>query len=134
MRGIVLATAAVACLPACYVENSSKCTRTEVQAEPADKVDLRAVGRSSVVSAELMAGDTPLSGKRLVFEIRDGGSTLYEGEARTDRSGVARYDLKRVDQAALLALARADDFQATFDGDGTYCSSGDEAPFKLLNT
>lgn len=132
MRRAALAAIVLAALPGCT--DAAGCTPTTTTAEPADKVDVRALGRSSVLSAELLADGAPVSGKKVVFEARDEGATVYEGEARTDRNGVARFDLKRVDQAALVALARADAYQATFDGDQTYCSSSDEAPFQVLDT
>lgn len=131
MRYVVVALALLG-LPACT--EGVNCAPTTIEAESADKVDVRAAGRSSVLSATLRASTAPVTGKKLVFEVRDEGATVYEGEARTDGSGVARYDLKRVDQAALVALARGDGYQVTFDGDATYCSSSDEAAFRVLDT
>ena len=132
MRRAALASLALLALPGCT--EVASCAPTTMAAEPADKVDLRALGRSSVLSAELLADGVPVAGKKVVFEARHEGATVYEGEARTDRNGVARFDLKRVDQAALVALARADAYQATFDGDASYCSSSDEARFEVLNS
>lgn len=125
------AVLALLALPACT--ETLNCTPTTIRAQDADKVDAASVGRSSVLTATLTA-TAPVSGKKLVFEVRDEGATVYEGEARTDSKGVARYDLKRVDQSALVALARADGYQVTFDGDATYCASSDEAAFRVLNT
>lgn len=38
---------------------------------------------------------------------------------------------RRVDVAALTALAQADEFRASFAGDGTYCASDDTAPIEV---
>ena len=123
---------AVAVLPGCYVE-SADCTPSTTTAKPADKVDVRAATSSAVVEARLTADGAPLSGRRLTFEILDDGATVYETTATTGSTGTARADLKRADAQALVALARADQFRASFGGDGTYCSSSDEAQFRTVN-
>lgn len=128
-----IAALALVLLTGCYTD-ATNCTPTTLEAEDADKVDLRAVSRSSVLKATLRTAAGPVGGKRLIFEVRDDGATVYEGGARTDSRGAGSYDLKRVDQTALVALARGDEYLVTFDGDTTYCSSSDEADFRVLNT
>jgi len=115
-------------LPACYVD--SDCVRTTTSAREASKV--RLAGGSAVVTATLRANGDGLDGKELTFEILDDGASVYTAEARTGSDGTARYDLKRASADALLAIARADAFRASFDGDETYCSSSDQAGFHTV--
>ena len=111
---------------------SVDCERTTTEAETANKVDLT-VGRSSTLAATLRAGDgTGLSGKPLRFAVLDDGAEVYHAEGSTGSDGVARVDLKRVDVGALQGLARADEFRASFAGDTTYCSSSDDADFRVV--
>lgn len=127
-----VALLALAALPACTVD-STGCTPTTTTARPADKVNVRAAGSSAVVEARLTADTAGLSGKRLTFEILDDGATVYETSATTGSTGTARADLKRADAEALVALARADEFRASFAGDSTYCSSDDSARVRIVN-
>ena len=133
MRTHLLTTAlvALAALPGCTVQ--SECTPTRTTARPADKVDVRSPTGSAVVQALLTSDGQPLDAKRLTFEILDDGSTVYETSASTGSAGTARADLKRLDPSAVVALARADSFRASFAGDATYCSSGDDAQFRTVN-
>ena len=124
------ALVALAALPGCYADGH--CLPTEITSSPANKVDVRAPTGSAVVQARLTADGEPLGAKRLSFEILDDGSTVYETSATTGSTGTARADLKRADPGAVVALARADAFRASFAGDDTYCSSFDNAPFRTV--
>jgi hypothetical protein len=117
--------------PAC--ESTGTCTPTTTKATEANKVDLTATSRSSTIEAKLTvkADGKALSGKSLGFAVLDNGAEVYTAEGTTQSSGVARIDLKRIELNALQAVARGDQFTATFSGDGTYCSSQDSAAFKV---
>lgn len=123
---------ALAALPGCYATPAS-CTPTTMAAKPADKVNLRAAGSSAVVEARLTADGAGLDAERISFEVLDDGASVHETSATTGANGTARTDLKRADPQALVALARADEFRASFAGDGTYCASSDEAPFRVVS-
>ncbi|MDQ3758182.1 MAG: hypothetical protein M3394_10080 [Actinomycetota bacterium] len=113
-------------LPACQ---AGHCTSTTMEATPAVKVSL---SRGGVLDARLTSEGAPLPGKTIEFAVLDDDATVYRGEAGSDGDGRARDDLKQVDPNALTGLARADGWRASFDGDATYCSSVDDAPFSLL--
>lgn len=66
----------------------------------------------------------------MCFDVNADGDTVYSDDASTGRSGVAAYDLKRVDAQALAAVARGNGFAASFAGDGTYSASSDQARFR----
>ena len=123
---------ALVALPACYTDGS--CVPTRTTANAATKVDLTAPLKSATISARLTAEDEPLDGLRLAFEVMDDGGSVYEAAATTGADGVARVDLKRADPEALVALARADRFRATFVGDGEYCRSSDDAAFGTVRS
>lgn len=112
----------------------SSCEPTTTDAETADKVDLTAVGRSSTLGAKLTVSATGqlLSGKTLRFAVFDDDAEVYAENGSTGSDGVARIDLKRVELPALQGLARGDEFRAAFAGDSTYCSSSDDADFRVL--
>ncbi len=109
------------------------CTPTTTEAETADKVDLTAVGRSSTIGATLKVASSgeAIPGKTLRFAVFDDGAEVYATEGSTGSDGSARVDLKRVDTGALQGLARGDEFRAAFSGDSTYCSSSDDAEFRV---
>ena len=110
------------------------CTPTRVVAEDATKVDLRAVTRSATIEARLTAANEPLAGRRLSFEVLDDGASIHEANAATGADGTARVDLKRADPATLVALARADEFRASFAGDARYCSASDDGAFGTVRS
>ena len=120
--GVTLTTLAVA--PGC-----ESCEETTTDAVPAEKLSVRA----AVLEAELTSGDAKVLGVPIRFEVLDDGKVVYTDEATTQLSGRARIDLKtRLDAQALVALVRADAWRATFPGNSTYCSSADDAPFRLI--
>lgn len=124
---------ALAALPACTYD-ATACQPTRTTANAATKVDLTAPLSSATISAKLTAGERALDGMRLTFEVMDDGGTVYEAAATTGGDGVAKVDLKRADPEALVALARADRFRATFAGDSEYCRSSDDAAFGTVRT
>lgn len=124
---------ALAGLTACTYE-AGTCTPTRTAANAATKVDLTSPLKSATISAKLTAGDEALDGVRLTFEVMDDGGTVYEAAATTGADGVAKVDLKRADPEALVALARADRFRATFAGDSEYCRSSDDAAFGTVRS
>lgn len=115
-------------------ENTATCTPTTTEAEAADKVDLTAVGRSSTLGATLTVSGTgqALSGKTLKFSVFDDDAQVYRDEGSTGSDGSTRIDLKKIEPGALQGLARGDEFRAAFEGDSTYCSSSDDAEFRVL--
>lgn len=128
------ALAALLLLPvtACTT-TSTGCVPTTMATEDASKVDLASPGRSSTVSARLTEGEgQPLPGKRVTFELKDDGAGVHEATATSGSDGWARIDLKRADPNTVLALVRADEVAASFAGDSRYCSSADEAPFRIV--
>lgn len=110
------------------------CKPTTTTARGASKVDLAAAPSSATLSARLAvaADDQPLSGKVLRFSVLDHGAAVYSASASAGTNGVASLDLKRLEPNALAAIARGDSFRAAFAGDNTYCSSSDDAPFRLV--
>ena len=108
------------------------CIPTTITATNARKIDLVTPKSSSTLTATLTAEGSPLSGRTMRFDVQAGGDTVYSDDATTSRDGAASYDLKRVDAQALAGLVRGDGFVAAFAGDGTYCSSSDDAGFKVV--
>jgi hypothetical protein len=112
--------------------DSADCTPTTTEATRADKLDLTAASRSAVLEARLTADDKPLAGKTLRFAVLADGAEVFFETAATGADGKARIDLKQVRLDALQAIVRGDQFRATFGGDSTYCSSADDADFRVL--
>jgi len=108
------------------------CTPTQTAAVDADKVDLSAVSQSSTLSATLTSGGTGLGGESLRFAVLDDGAQVYVIDGVTGADGTARVDVKQLDVSALQAVVRGNSFRAGFEGDSTYCSSADDAAFKVV--
>lgn len=109
------------------------CAPTTTAASPASRIDLAGTEGSAVIEATLSSGEQLLRGKVLRFDVKADGATVFSDEAAADDSGTARLDLKRADVGALDALARADEFTASFPGDEVYCASADTATFEVVN-
>lgn len=130
MRALLLAAGTVASTLALGCDTT--CIPTSTAAVDARKVDVVTPEATSVLRATLTADGSPLSGRVMRFDVQDDGDTVYADDASTGRSGVASYDLKRVDAQALAGLVRGNGFVAAFEGDGTYCASSDDARFKVV--
>ena len=106
-------------------------------AQEATKVDVTGVKGSSVVRARLTVTSTGkgVAGKDVTMTLRDDGSDVYGASTRTQSDGKAALDLKgRLEAQAVVGLARANSFTASFDGDGQYCGSADDAVFRIVKT
>lgn len=107
------------------------CTPTETAASESKVANLESVASSGVLSARLTSGTSPIPGKTIEFWIDQAGEQKLAGEGQTGGDGVATLDLKtRPVPLATGAVARS--YEARFDYDGQYCSSSDEAEFKVV--
>jgi hypothetical protein len=132
MRTPLLAAAlALTSVTGC-VYTDGDCTPTTTDARPASKVNVSVTSRSAVITATLKSADGALASRTLTFDVLDDDAGVYTADASTGSDGTARVDLKRADPDALLAIARADKFRASFTGDGTYCASADEVAFSAV--
>lgn len=127
---LLLALAAAALVTGC--SETGGCIPTRTAAADGQKVDLGTPDDSGVLLATLTAEGMPVPDRTLRFDVLAGGDTVHDEDSSTGDNGVASLDLKRLDPAALAALARADGFRASFAGDDTYCASSDVAEIEVV--
>jgi hypothetical protein len=90
------------------------------------------IQRGGVLEARLTTKESALPDKPVTAWVFDDDESLYREDASTDANGRVVVDLKKLNTGALTGLARGDRWKAVFEGDATYCSSADDAPFRLL--
>ncbi|MCU1593138.1 MAG: hypothetical protein JWO12_530 [Frankiales bacterium] len=130
MRALVVPVLVLPLLAGCT--DAVGCRPTTMHAEDAKKVQVNVAG-ASVLRARLTTKGAALAGKDVTFTLRAGDSDVYRGTSATRADGSAALDLKgKLDAQAVLGLARADGFTASFSGDATYCSSADDGSFTLV--
>lgn len=109
------------------------CIPTVTTAKDAGVVVAPTVAKSGVLEARLTYdGSKPLSDRKISFTIEP---TLIEdpnlGSDETDRKGLATLDLKNR-PLKFVEAANKENYEARFAGDGTYCSSSDEAVIDIV--
>lgn len=109
--------------------DAPNCIPTTMESRSAVKVS---VSRGGVLEARLTAEESALPGKPVTAWVFDDDESLYREDASTDADGRLRIDLKKLNTGALTGLARGDRWEAVFAGDADYCSSADDASFRLL--
>lgn len=134
MNRLAIPVAALTMLSVTACDDYTNCTPTRTVARAASKVNVGTLSRSAVIEATLTANGEPLSGQTLEFEVLDDDAAVYRDDGSTGGNGTARVDLKRADADAVLGIVRGDAFRASFDGDGTYCASNDEAAFSAVRS
>lgn len=109
------------------------CTPTTTVAQDASVVVAPDAVRSGVFQATLTSAEKPLPDKSLTFSVKESllGSPQL-GNGTTNDQGAARLDLKGR-PLRFAKTVNSDSYTASFAGDGTYCSSSDEAALDIVH-
>jgi hypothetical protein len=116
----------------------SSCRVTATKARDAAFVDVGQPDRSGVLEARLTWRGRALADRWLQFSVHVDRRDRAVDVARTDRSGIARVDLKKRDAWGYIHLvayeSRADRYTAAFAGGDGYCPSSGLAPIRTTRT